>query len=37
MEEVRKRGTLIAALVSATVMSGGIAAFLVWRRRLFSR
>ena len=37
VEEVRKRGTLIAALVSATVMSGGIAAFLVWRRRLFSR
>ena len=36
VEEVRKRGTLIAALASAAVMSGGIAAFLVWRRRLFS-
>ena len=37
VEEVRERGTLITALVSATVMSGGIAAFSVWRRRLFSR
>ena len=36
VEEVRKRGTLIADLASAAVMSGGIAAFLVWRRRLFS-
>ena len=37
VEEVRERGTLITALVSSTVMSGGIAAFFVWRRRLFSQ